>query len=64
MLNEELVEEMYWLAHNSNVFDEFGKKIINELNKYPKLHRYEIIEQVFNDFVKDGAIIVPPIEFI
>ena len=27
MLNDELVEEMYWLAHNSNVFDEFGKKI-------------------------------------
>ena len=25
--DEELVEEMYWLAHNSNVFDEFGKKI-------------------------------------
>ena len=37
MLNEEFVEEMYWLAHRSDVFPEFQSTVTEELIKNPKI---------------------------
>jgi len=56
MLNEEFVEEMYWLAHKSEVYSEFQTTVKDELLKNPKISRYETIERVFYGFVKEGKI--------
>jgi hypothetical protein len=56
MLNEEFVEEMYWLAHSSEVYSEFQTNVTEELLKNPKISRYETIEKVFYKFVKEGKI--------
>lgn len=56
MLNEEFVEEMYWLAHRSDVFPEFQSTVTEELIKNPKISRYETTEKIFYKFVKEGKI--------
>jgi hypothetical protein len=56
MLNEEFVEEMYLLAHRSEVIDEFRSAVTEESLKNPKTSRYDIVEKVFYGFVKEGKI--------
>lgn len=56
MLNEEFIEEMYWLAHSSKVIGEFRSLITEESIKNPKTTRNDIVEKVFNKFVKEGKI--------
>lgn len=56
MLNEEFVEEMYLLAHRSEVIDEFRSAVMEESLKNQKTSRYDIVEKVFYGFVKEGKI--------
>ena len=56
MLNEEFIEEMYWLAHSSKVIEEFRSLVTEESLKNPKTTRYDIVEKVFFKFDKEGKI--------
>ena len=56
MSNEEHVEEMYYFAHISGVFTEFSNKITNVTNNNPKKDFYEVVEHVFDEFIKEDLI--------
>lgn len=59
MTNEEIVEEIYWSAHNSGLFDEFSSKVNNRLKSLDmskNIERINVVEEVYYEFVKSGLI--------
>lgn len=56
MTNEEYVEEMYHIAHNYGVMEEFQNEVKKELNFKPTVNRYDVIHEVFYKFVSEGLI--------
>ena len=56
MSNEEHVEEMYYFAHISGVFKEFSNEVIRIKNNDPKKNFSEVVQDVFDEFVKEGLI--------
>jgi hypothetical protein len=56
MSNEEHVEEMYYFAHISGVFQEFSNEVTKLKKNDPKKNLSEIVENVFDDFIKEGLI--------
>ena len=43
MTNEEIVEELYWNAHNNGLFDEFSQNVNNRLKSLDKSKNIERI---------------------
>lgn len=56
MTNEEHIEEMYYSAHISGVFTEFSDEIVKIKNNDPKRNFSEVVESVFDKFVKEDLI--------
>jgi hypothetical protein len=56
MTNEEHIEEMYYSAHISGVFTEFSDEIVKIKNNDPKRNFSEVVESVFDEFVKEDLI--------
>ena len=56
MSNEEHIEEMYQLSHACGVFELFSKKVIETRNNNPSNTLCEVVEYVFNDFLKKDLI--------
>jgi len=56
MSNEEHVEEMYYFSHISGVFKEFSNEVIRIKNNDPKKNFSEVVQDVFDEFVKEGLI--------
>lgn len=56
MSNEEHVEEMYYFAHLSGVFNEFSNEVTRLKNDNPKKYFSDIVEDVFEEFVNEGLI--------
>jgi hypothetical protein len=56
MSNEEHVEEMYYFAHISGVFKEFSDEVNKFKKNNPKKVFSEVVENVFDDFIKEGLI--------
>jgi len=56
MSNEQHVEEMYYFAHQSGVFNEFSYEIVEFKKNNPLKDMYEVVEYVFEEFVNNGMI--------
>lgn len=56
MSNEEHVEEMYYFAHISGVFKEFSNEVTRIKNSAPKREFSAVVEDVFDEFVREGLI--------
>lgn len=56
MSNEEHIEEMYYFAHLSGVFNEFSSKVTQERLGHPGINFIETVQKVFDDFVREGLI--------
>lgn len=56
MSNEEHVEEMYYFAHISGVFKEFSNEVTRIKNSTPKREFSAVVEDVFDEFVREGLI--------
>ena len=56
MSNEEHVEEMYYFAHISGVFKEFSNEVTRIKNNNPKKEFSAVVEDVFDEFVREGLI--------
>jgi hypothetical protein len=56
MSNEEILEEIYGMAHKFGVFNEFITEV-NRLLKTTKETIYEIASKVYYEFIKKGLII-------
>lgn len=56
MSNEEHVEEMYYFAHISGVFKEFSNEVTRIKNSNPKREFLSVVEDVFDEFVREGLI--------
>lgn len=56
MSNEKHIEEMYYFAHISGVFREFSNEVNRIKNNTPEINFYEVVEDVFNEFVNEGLI--------
>lgn len=56
MSNEEIIEEIYTVVHQNNVLDDFSEQV-NHLFKFgEKKPLYDIVNDVYNNFVKQGLI--------
>lgn len=56
MSNEEHVEEMYYFAHQSGVFNEFLYEVVELRKNNPLKDMCEVVEYVFDEFVNNGLI--------
>ena len=56
MSNDEHVEEMYYFSHISGVFKEFSDEVNKFKKNNPKKDFSEVVENVFDDFIKEGLI--------
>lgn len=56
MSNEEHVEEMYYFAHLSGVFKEFSNEISRLKNNDIRIPLCEVVQNVFEEFVRKGLI--------
>lgn len=56
MSNEKFIEEIFHSAHYSGVLNEFHDELGKRKVKKPDLHYYNLIEEVYYDFVSSGDI--------
>lgn len=56
MTNEELIEEIYWTAHNSGVFKEFQEYVNGKLKLSSKRNPSEVVEECYYHFIECGKI--------
>ena len=56
MTNEDLVEEIYWSAHQHGVFEMFYNEVNNHLKKTTINDKSVIVEKVYYEYRKRGLI--------
>lgn len=59
MTNEEIIEELYWSAHNNGIFKEFSEKVhirLKSLEMNKNIDKINIVEEVYYEFVNNGLI--------
>jgi hypothetical protein len=55
MTNEEILEELYYIAESSGVFEEFSENV-NNLLYNSKFSIHEAVERTHLEFIKKGLI--------
>lgn len=56
MTNEKLIDDLYWSAHYSGVFEKFRDDVSKKINENQNSDRISIIESVYNQYVNNGLI--------
>ena len=56
MSNEKYIEELYYNAHKSGVFNEFSSEIDKKMSSERGIGRYEVTEKVYFQFLSEGLI--------
>ncbi len=56
MTNEEIIEELYWAAHISGVFNEFSTEVTSKLLDKNEMDRISVVESVYYQYVNNGLI--------
>ena len=56
MTNEEILEEIYTIVRNNDVLDKFAEQVNSSLKFGEKKRIYDIVNDVYYQFVKEGLI--------
>jgi hypothetical protein len=56
MTNEELIEEIYWTAHQHGVIDTFRDEVCVRLKNTTNNNSILVIEEVYYEYIKNGLI--------
>lgn len=56
MTNEEILEEMYTVVHQNKVLEMFTEKVNLAMKFGDKKPMYEIVSQIYYEFLKQGLI--------
>jgi hypothetical protein len=56
MTNEELIEEIYWTAHQYGVIDTFRDEVYNRLKTTTNRDNIVVVEEVYYEYIQNGLI--------
>lgn len=56
MTNEELIEEIYWTAHQCGVIETFRNEVYNRLKTTSNNSNVVVIEEVYYEYIQKGLI--------